>query len=416
MNPHLLYAVIDGAHIAFLLVLAIRLLALAPRNRNVRLIGLLALSTVCMVVSARHSYMAVLPAGFAVDLGPAIIPMNFARNLGSGLVMVLCHSVFRDEERFALAAVGGLGRADVARGAARVDRVVRMGAGAAAGELRALRGRPVCAPDRHARVRSRLGHCANPAPTWWRRAGRPGSVLVVVTVAHIVLTVLVERLALLIWVLPTDVYFGVHSGITTFGLLLSGTVVLLLLRPDGRTIRPIRYARRSVATAADPSRHAYDVARNPGRGSSPSGFVPAQGSHHRRAGAEHLKLPEYRLRIPDPRRPGAIATSTRCCTSTSRGGGQRSAGRSRPGRRTRAHVGPVGRLRLDLAVQPGVPGAQGDDADPVPAPAVGRSWPIPEKSGRFPENDHRFEDSPRQPGPPTSSFAPTTAPGGAKEV
>ena len=88
-----------GLAVAFLLVLAIRLLALAPRNRNVRLIGLLALSTVCTVVSARHSYMAVLPAGFAVDLGPLIIPMNFARNLGSGLVMVLCHSIFRDGSR-----------------------------------------------------------------------------------------------------------------------------------------------------------------------------------------------------------------------------------------------------------------------------------------------------------------------------
>ena len=37
MNLHLLYAAIDGAHIAVLLVLAIRLLALAPRNRNVQL-------------------------------------------------------------------------------------------------------------------------------------------------------------------------------------------------------------------------------------------------------------------------------------------------------------------------------------------------------------------------------------------
>ena len=78
MNLHLLYAAIDGAHIAFLLVLAIRLLALAPRNRNVRLIVLIAFGAVCAVVSARHSYMAVLPAAFAVDLGPLITPFNRA--------------------------------------------------------------------------------------------------------------------------------------------------------------------------------------------------------------------------------------------------------------------------------------------------------------------------------------------------
>ena len=99
MNLHLLYAAIDGASIALLSVLAIRLLTLAPRNRNVQLIVLLAFGAVCAVVSARHSYMAVLPAEFAVDLGPLIVPMNLARNLTSGLVMVLCHSIFRDGRR-----------------------------------------------------------------------------------------------------------------------------------------------------------------------------------------------------------------------------------------------------------------------------------------------------------------------------
>ena len=102
MNLHLLYAAIDGAHIAFLSVLAIRLLALAPRNRNAQLIALLAFGAVCAVVSARHSYMAVLPAGFAVDLGPLIIPMNLARNVTSGVLMVLCHSIFRDGRRLPL--------------------------------------------------------------------------------------------------------------------------------------------------------------------------------------------------------------------------------------------------------------------------------------------------------------------------
>ena len=99
MNLHLLYAAIDGAHIAFLLVLAIRFLVSAPRNRNAQLIVLLAFSTICAVVSARHSYVAVLPAEFAVDLGPLIMPMNLGRNLSSGVVMVLCHSIFRDRTR-----------------------------------------------------------------------------------------------------------------------------------------------------------------------------------------------------------------------------------------------------------------------------------------------------------------------------
>ena len=363
MNPHLLYAVIDGAHIAFLLVLAIRLLALAPRNRNVRLIGLLALSTVCMVVSARHSYMAVLPAGFAVDLGPAIIPMNFARNLGSGLVMVLCHSVFRDEERlpWPLWAVWAVQMSLEEP----LEWIASSAWALAQPQANFVLFEVVPSALQIVMLGFALGWALRESGADLVEARRKTRiVLVVVTVAHIVLTVLVERLALLIWVLPTDVYFGVHSGITTFGLLLSGTVVLLLLRPDAaRFVDPLRPT--PVATAVDPSRHAYDVARIRAAFESERVYR-RRGSHHRRAGGtpEAAGVPPP---LPDPRRPG-LSQLQHAVAPVPRGGGQRSAGRSRPGRRTRAHVGPVGRLRLDLAVQPGVPGAQGDDADPVPRP------------------------------------------------
>ena len=86
------------------------------------------------------------------------------------------------------------------------------------------------------------------------------AVLVVLTVAQIVLALLVERLAMQIWVLPVDVFFPVHAGITAFGLLLSGAIVLLLLRPDSvRFVDPRRPT--PVDTATDVSRQAYDVAR-----------------------------------------------------------------------------------------------------------------------------------------------------------
>ena len=65
-----------------------------------------------------------------------------------------------------------------------------------------------------------------------------------------------------IWALPIDVYFPVHAGITALGLLLSGAIVLLLLRPDSaRFVDPLRPT--PVATAADVSRYAYD--RDPPR-------------------------------------------------------------------------------------------------------------------------------------------------------
>ncbi len=292
MNAHLLYAVIDGAHIAFLLVLAIRLLALAPRNRNVRLIGLLALSTVCTVVSARHSYMAVLPAGFAVDLGPLIIPMNFARNLGSGLVMVLCHSIFRDEERlpWPLWAVWAVQMSLEEP----LEWVAPSAWALAQPQASFVLFEVVPSALQIVMLGFALGWALRESGADLVEARRKTRiVLVVVTVAHIVLTVLVERLALQILALPTGVYFAAHAGITAFGLLLTGTVVLLLLRPDAaRFVDPRRPA--PVATAVDSSRHAYDVGRI--RAAFESERVYRRRGLTIGALAEHLKLPEYRLR------------------------------------------------------------------------------------------------------------------------
>ena len=292
MNLHLLYAAIDGAHIAFLLVIAIRLLALAPRNRNVQLIVLIAFGAVCAVVSARHSYMAVLPAEFAVDLGPLIIPMNLARNLTSGLVMVLCHSIFRDGSRLPppLLAVWAVQMS--------LEEPLEWMA-PAAWELAQPHAKFVL----YEVVPSALQIVMLGFALVWalresdadlveaRRKTR--AVLVVVSVAHIVLALLVERLALQIWALPIDVYFPAHTGITALGLLLSGAIVLLLLRPDAvRFVDPQHPT--PVATAADVSRHAYDVARI--RAAFESEHVYRRMGLTVGALAEHLRIPEYRLR------------------------------------------------------------------------------------------------------------------------
>ena len=292
MNPHLLYAAIDGAHIALLSVLAVRLLALAPRNRNVQLIVLLAVGAVCAVVSARHSYMAVLPAEFALDLGSLIVPMNLARNLTAGPVMVLCHSIFRDRRRLppALWAVWAVQIS--------IEEPLEwmVPSAWALAQPHAMFVLYEVVPSALQIVM--LGF----ALVWaLRESGadlvearrKTRAVLVVVSVGHIVLALLVERLALQIWALPIDVYFPVHSGITALGLLLSGAIVLLLLRPDAvQFIDPVRPA--PVATAADVSRHAHDVARIQAAFESERVY--------RRMGltvgalAEHLKIPEYRLR------------------------------------------------------------------------------------------------------------------------
>ena len=291
MNLHLLYAAIDGAHIAFLVALAIRLLALAPRNRNVQLIVLLAFGAVCSVVSARHSYMAVLPAAFAVDLGPLVIPMNLARNLTSGLVMVLCQRIFRDRKRLPLPLL-----------AVWVVQVLLEEPLEWMAPFAWELAQPQAIFVLYEVVPSALQIVMLGFALVWalresdadlveaRRKTRV--VLVVVAVVHIVLALLVERLALQIWALPIDVYFAVHTGITALGLLLSGTIVVLLFRPDAaRFVDPLRPA---PVVAAEVSRDEYDVARI--RAAFESERVYRRMGLTVGALAEHLKIPEYRLR------------------------------------------------------------------------------------------------------------------------
>ncbi|MXY25080.1 MAG: helix-turn-helix transcriptional regulator [Acidobacteria bacterium] len=292
MNLHLLYAAIDGAHVAFLVALAIRLLALAPRNRNVQLIALLAFGAICSVVSARHSYMAVLPAAFAVDLGPLIIPMNLARNLTSGLVMVLSHRIFRDGERLPppLLAVWAVQTS--------LEEPLEWMATFAWAPAQPHTMFALYEVVPSALQIVMLGF----ALVWALRDSdadlvearrKTRVVLVVVSVAHIVLALLVERLALQIWALPSDVYFAVHTCVTVLGLLLSGTIVVLLLRPDAaRFVDPLRPA--PVAAAAEVSRDEYDVARI--RAAFESERVYRRMGLTVGALAEHLKIPEYRLR------------------------------------------------------------------------------------------------------------------------
>ena len=119
------------------------------------------------------------------------------------------------------------------------------------------------------------------------------AVLVVLSVVQIVLALCVERLAMQLWAFPTDVYFPVHAGITAIVLLMTGAIVLLLLRPDSvRFIDPVRPT--PVATAVDVSRHASDVARI--RAAFESEHVYRRMGLTVGALAAYLKIPEYRLR------------------------------------------------------------------------------------------------------------------------
>ena len=293
MNAHLLYAASDGAAIALLLLLVVRLLALAPRNRNAQLIATAACCTACAVVSVRHSHMAALPSAFAVDLGLLTVPVTLGRNLTAGVVTVLCHSIFRHGKRLpplllAIWALQVLLEEPLEWMATPVSALAQPVAAFVLYEVApsalqvvllgfavswAVRDAPVDLSDTRRRMRAAL---------------------VVASAVLIALGFLVDRLGVRLGEFPTDVVFPVHFGITAVGLLMTGGVVLLFLRSDWILLFLDPAGPAPVLAGAVVPLHASDVARL--RAAFESERV------HRRSGltvgvlAEHLKMPEYRLR------------------------------------------------------------------------------------------------------------------------
>ena len=293
MNAHLLYAAVDGAAIALLLLLAVRLLALAPRNRNAQLIASAACCTACAVVSVRHSHMAALPSAFAVDLGLLTVPVSLGRNLTAGVVTVLCHSIFRPGKRLPPLLLLGIWALQILLEEP-LEWLATPGWALA---------QPVAAFVLYEVAPSVLQIVLlGFAVTWAVRDSQADTsdarrkmraVLVVASAVLIALGLLVDRLGVRLWEFPTDV-FPVHVGITTIGLLMTGGVVLLFLRSDWMLLflDPAGPA-PALAVAGVPS-PASDVARLQ---------AAFESEHvHRRPGltvgvlAGHLKMPEYRLR------------------------------------------------------------------------------------------------------------------------
>lgn len=98
MEP--LYLVIDTLAIASLLVLATSFVLSAPTRNIAGLIIWLAVSYVCYVLSARHDYAFAIPPDLQIDLGAAYMLVNLARNSISATLLLLTHSLFREERRF----------------------------------------------------------------------------------------------------------------------------------------------------------------------------------------------------------------------------------------------------------------------------------------------------------------------------
>ena len=99
MSAQLTFFAIDVIGIFSVLLFGLRVLITSARQRNARLIALICFNSACAVILARQDYAFWIPGAYQVHVGLLRIPLHIARNLTSGLLMLLCHSLFQDESK-----------------------------------------------------------------------------------------------------------------------------------------------------------------------------------------------------------------------------------------------------------------------------------------------------------------------------
>lgn len=100
MTPHLSFLLIDALAIFTILVLGAGILKSAPRNVSAWIFALITFNTACFQLWSRHAFAVWIPVPYQIDIGSLRIPIEFLMNSTPGLFMVLCFTLFRDEEAF----------------------------------------------------------------------------------------------------------------------------------------------------------------------------------------------------------------------------------------------------------------------------------------------------------------------------
>lgn len=97
MPAQQLFFAVDVIGFFSVLVFGLRVLVTSPKQINAWLIAWICFNSACAVVLARQDYAYWIPEAYQVHVGLLRLPMHIERNLTSGLLMILCHSLFQDE-------------------------------------------------------------------------------------------------------------------------------------------------------------------------------------------------------------------------------------------------------------------------------------------------------------------------------
>jgi AraC-like DNA-binding protein len=98
MTLHLFFLMIDLLAVFTILILGVAVLKSAPRSVSARLFAAITLNTACFQIWSRYAFSVWIPSAFEIQLGAIQIPIIFLMNSTPGLFMLMCFTLFRDDE------------------------------------------------------------------------------------------------------------------------------------------------------------------------------------------------------------------------------------------------------------------------------------------------------------------------------
>ncbi len=93
---NLLYVAIDAVSVTLLVLLAAQLVRQAPDYLVALLVSVVLLGVISYIISSRDDYGVLVDEGYRLDLGALHPLFNILRNATGGAFMLLCHVIFRD--------------------------------------------------------------------------------------------------------------------------------------------------------------------------------------------------------------------------------------------------------------------------------------------------------------------------------
>jgi AraC-like DNA-binding protein len=109
MSAQLFFFAVDVIGIFSVLLFGLRVLVTSPKRQNAQLLALICFNSACAMVLARQDYAYWIPEAYQLHVGVLRIPLHIARNMTSGLLMILCHSLFQDESKLPRWLAGAFG-------------------------------------------------------------------------------------------------------------------------------------------------------------------------------------------------------------------------------------------------------------------------------------------------------------------